>query len=131
MSDVYRNTLVDRFLPSFVHASYVFFLCAFFSSLSFSHSRASSCKLVPLSSARTRLSCSFILVLPSRSPRCVSRSNRECASELIANIISSSSYKRGRLYLNDCPGVLTTPFVYEVDLAGHSAGRGKSSETHY
>lgn len=92
--------------------------------------RASS-KLVPLSSARTRLSCSFILVLPSRSSRCISRSNRECASELIANIISSSSYKRGRLYLNDCPGVLTTPFVYEVDLAGHSAGRGKSNETHY
>lgn len=129
MSDVYRNTLVDRFLPSFSHRAFSSFMLSSLP-LFFSHSRASS-KLVPFSSARTRLSCSFILVLPSRSSRCASRSNRECASELIANIISSSSYKRGRLYLNDCPGVLTTPFVYEVDLAERSAGRGKSSETHY
>lgn len=130
MSDVYRNTLVDRFLPSFLHRTFSSFTLSSlpFSPLIRAHPLR---KLVPLSSARTRLSCSFILVLPSRSSRCVSRSNRECASELIANIISSSSYKRGRLYLNDCPGVLTTPFVYEVDLAGHSAGRGKSSETHY
>lgn len=61
----------------------------------------------------------------------VSRSNpRGRASGLIANIISSSSHKRGRSYLNDCLGVLTTPIVYEVDLGGHTA-RGKSSEAHW
>lgn len=49
------------------------------------------------------------------------------APGLIANIISGSSHKRERSYLNDCLGVLTTPIVYEVDLG---AARGKSSETH-
>lgn len=69
---------------------------------------------------------------PRLSPACSRLSVPLTPSEahapgLIANIISGSSHKRGRSYLNDCLGVLTTPIVYEVDLG---AARGKSSETH-
>lgn len=89
--------------------------CSWFPSLS------GSLRLSRARSLSLRLSPALFVSLFPLSP------SEAHAPGLIANIISGSSHKRRRSYLNDCLSVLTTPIVYEVDLG---AARGKSSETH-